>query len=245
VDISWKTSEPTYGVVRYGQTIRSYGQSLNEDRGGLPQTAGGGYGTDHKVRINGLQSGSAYYAEIQVIDRADNRASREFDFSVGGQIIPDQHPQLKKGDDAALASNGAKATMSTSSMESDPKAAIDGKMNTAWIYKPDKKAQEEKVFWQVDFDRSYHLSRLQLFMSVSDRNLLFIPLLFTLELRNQGKIVYTYQATAEKLSSLTKRGQHELEFDIPVDVQADSIHIKWELIKAPQEISLFEVKAII
>ncbi|MGE5527525.1 MAG: fibronectin type III domain-containing protein, partial [Patescibacteria group bacterium] len=85
VEIAWRTDEPTFGVVRYGQAMRSYGEREDENRSLLPQEAGGGFGREHRVRLARLQPGRLYYAVIEAVDRAGNGASSpEFTFTAGG-----------------------------------------------------------------------------------------------------------------------------------------------------------------
>ncbi|MGE5551338.1 MAG: fibronectin type III domain-containing protein [Bacteroidota bacterium] len=81
VEIVWRTDEPTFGIVRFGAGMRNYGESGAEDRTLLPQQDGG-FGYDHRVRLSRLIAGRTYYAVVEAVDRADNRAtSPEFSFT--------------------------------------------------------------------------------------------------------------------------------------------------------------------
>ena len=88
VDITWRTDEPTFGVVQYGSGVRSYSERTGDDRNSFQQD--GGYGYEHRVRISRLVPGRNYYGVIEAVDRADNRStSPEFQF---GLRIVEQRP---------------------------------------------------------------------------------------------------------------------------------------------------------
>lgn len=90
VRISWRTNEPTTGMVTY------YGSSRYSPRSEVPR-GGNNFSTEHEVTLTALNAGQEYHFEIQAADEAGNRSRLEDAFRLEsrdttppeGQVIVD------------------------------------------------------------------------------------------------------------------------------------------------------------
>jgi len=75
VRISWRTDEPTSGMVVYGAGSRG-SLDRRSDSG-----RSGNYTTEHYVTLSGLSGGTSYRFQIQAVDQADNRVTHDGNFT--------------------------------------------------------------------------------------------------------------------------------------------------------------------
>lgn len=77
VEVNWRTSEPTFGLVRFNNNS-PFTRNLHRDRTWKSDN----YTFDHRVQLDKLQPNQRYNLRIEAVDRADNQSfSSDFSFS--------------------------------------------------------------------------------------------------------------------------------------------------------------------
>ena len=226
VEISWRTDEPTLGVVSYGPAGRDYPDRCPED---------GAYLQEHRVRITRLAPGRIYYAVVEAVDRAGNRTASP-EFTIDLRPAPQQV-------NFALAVQGAKATAQVwppQMAKGDPALAIDGRPDTCWTLLPLPVGPllggaAKPAEWRLDLKERRRIATIRLILAGRGD--------FSLEIR-EGTRWRRLQRVEEKgypsFLKAERAGVLTLEFGLGAEIEG--LRLIWE--KVPKEgFRLFEVEA--